>query len=519
MPVLFQCSCGRKLSVAEEHRGKRIRCPHCGGPTEVPGQTRPAAARAPAEMVRFACPCGKEMQARAEHGGQIVECPVCGADVTIPSDPQRARFRAEQPQSSRAAPAPPLPKKERAPRPNRDVAELVRKRPLWPWAVAAGLLLVLLAGGATGGWLWWSRKAKAEAEAREAAARAKANEPPKVPDLPERATEQAPDVGDLALVPADAQGFVMLRLAEAWALESTQKSLAQVKDQLKALGKGDLDFPKLMKEWTGLTPADVERATVVFADVEKDGLWFLVATTRPYDRTKALAKLEGVAEARFEGKTYHTGKLAGEPDLAVYFAAPRVLAFGPEAGVKQCIRQHARPKKAGPLREAIEVAGKRRLLVAGFAPKAEDVKRWKQNLQGGKAFWSLLDVEVATLSIVQADKDKTRIHLEARFLSPAKAKEGKVALEGLKAAMSLVALPMMEEQWRNGGTPEKDIEAAREAMQRMLDEFVVEVDGPNLKAALEAENKPFEGLKVRPVFPGPDDRRIIPPAPPNGRAE
>ncbi len=512
MPVLFHCPCGKKLCVSDDHAGKCIRCPHCAGPAPVPGPADPSTVSLSAEAVHFACPCGEQMSAKAEHGGQIVECPVCGTDVTIPLAERSRSARAGQREPARPGPtagATSPPRKARLALDEIDATDLMRKHSLWPWALAgATLLCFLLIGGATAGWLLWSRSVKADAKAAaEAEAKKSASERPTVPPIPAPAKQKAANLGDLALVPPDAQGFVMIRVAEVWSLEATQKGLQQAREQFKAMGQGDMDFAKQMEDATGLAPGNVERATVVFADAEKEAIWFIAATNRPYDRDKALIKLKGAEERQFEGKPYHFAKIENGPAIAVYFAAPQVLVVGPEEGVKRCIQHQLAPKKRGPLDEAIEAAGTRRQMVIGFAPKVEDVKRWKkaipQEIAGAiKPFLSLLDVEAMTLSILPSDNGLTHTHLEARFLSEAKAKEGRIALEGAKAAVSLVGVPAMEKLWVDGGTPVGAAKVAREALQRMLDNFVVEVKGRELSAALQIESKPFMGLKLKPTLPG-----------------
>ena len=37
MAIQFACSCGRKLQAADEHVGRRVKCPACGTETTVPG--------------------------------------------------------------------------------------------------------------------------------------------------------------------------------------------------------------------------------------------------------------------------------------------------------------------------------------------------------------------------------------------------------------------------------------------------------------------------------------------------
>ena len=36
MPIAISCACGKKFSVAEEHAGKRAKCPSCAGALTIP---------------------------------------------------------------------------------------------------------------------------------------------------------------------------------------------------------------------------------------------------------------------------------------------------------------------------------------------------------------------------------------------------------------------------------------------------------------------------------------------------
>src|SRR5436309_3499314 len=107
MPVPVACSCGKQLRVADEHRGKRIKCPGCGGPLSVPGGSPSKAP--PAEMIRFECECGKLLQARPETAGKMTRCPDCGAKQEIPdleeaeSREVKSRIQAEKPRPKKAA--------------------------------------------------------------------------------------------------------------------------------------------------------------------------------------------------------------------------------------------------------------------------------------------------------------------------------------------------------------------------------------------------------------------------------
>src|SRR5262245_42909091 len=41
MPITFNCGCGKTLRVADEHAGKRVKCPACNAIGIVPGGPEP----------------------------------------------------------------------------------------------------------------------------------------------------------------------------------------------------------------------------------------------------------------------------------------------------------------------------------------------------------------------------------------------------------------------------------------------------------------------------------------------
>ena len=41
MPVVASCTCGKQFRAPDTYRGKRVRCPGCGGPLNVPLEDEP----------------------------------------------------------------------------------------------------------------------------------------------------------------------------------------------------------------------------------------------------------------------------------------------------------------------------------------------------------------------------------------------------------------------------------------------------------------------------------------------
>jgi hypothetical protein len=508
MPVLVGCPCGKKLRVPDEHAGKRVRCPVCGDPVSVP----PRGAAAAAGMVRFRCGCGKAMQARAEYAGQTVECPACRADLVVPeADDLEAgtRVQASRPEP-KAAPAGWAP----APRDGDDglrvrKAPPVRKRALWPFVLAGAVLFVMLLGaGGVVAWRLVPRADKAgptEAAAEAPAAPVSAPDPAALRKADEaaaalrKADEVAAGPGDLELVPVDAQGFVTVRVADVWKLDSTQRGLRQLKEQ----GLLAEDPVEAVRKATSLTPADVERATVVFADAQRDELWFTLATVKPYDRQAALGKLEGAREVRHEGKSYHLGKVQDGPEMALHFVGPRVLLLGPEVGVKRCLSTlPGAGKRKGPLGEALQLAGRKRHLVAAINPPPEAVRKLKQDLPKQlKGLHPLLDAEVATLSLVDLGTT-THLEIHGRYPDATKAADARKGVDGVKAVIQLIGLPALEEQLEHQGVPKDQREQTVKLLNRTLDETTVELKGRVLTVQLTLDNKGFEDLMRRQALPG-----------------
>jgi DNA-directed RNA polymerase subunit RPC12/RpoP len=76
--IRFTCSnCGRVISVDEKHRGKKGKCPKCGGIVVVPERST---------IIEFHCEsCGHKIKAPDKYGGKKVKCPKCHEPVVIPS--------------------------------------------------------------------------------------------------------------------------------------------------------------------------------------------------------------------------------------------------------------------------------------------------------------------------------------------------------------------------------------------------------------------------------------------------
>jgi hypothetical protein len=471
VPISFLCSCGKQLRVPEDYAGRRVKCPGCGEPLTVPAGEAPARA---AGTVRFACSCGKQMQARAEYAGQPAKCPGCGAVVIIPGAEEAAgsagsRIRSDKPEPKRAGVAgrgrrdeeyedeePERRRRRRdedeedwdEPRGKRGRKSGKKKRALWPWLLAGSLALLLLVGGGLTAFLLL----------------------------------RGGSASDLAFIPPDAQGFVTIRVADVWKTDAAQKVVAQLKQLNPRMG----DLPAEFEKEAGLTLTDVERLTTVFVDAQREVVWGIVLTSKPYDPKKIQGKLTNPQELKHEGKSYHTGTKDGQK-VALYFASDRVLVVGPEEGVKRCLSFAAGKKAKGPLDDAIKLAAGTHHVVAAINPPPAQMQKLKAQMGGaGQAYQSLADVQVATVVLdvgAQLQLDAT-----LRFPAEGKAKEAKTAIDG-SVAMAKLFLPQLKQQFARG-MPGGEGEKLFDQIKSALDAIAVEQKGTDVsvRAKTEAAN-------------------------------
>src|ERR1041385_6809523 len=90
------------------------------------------------------------------------------------------------------------------------------------------------------------------------------------------ADEPARSDADLAYVPADAQMFFTLRVADSLAAEQVQKMLAQIGKLGLASSNDPITQLKALEEKAGLKLSDVERVTMVATDLSKTEMWIVI---------------------------------------------------------------------------------------------------------------------------------------------------------------------------------------------------------------------------------------------------
>jgi hypothetical protein len=373
-------------------------------------------------IIRVECACGKALQVKAEHAGKKIRCPGCQELVLVPSaaeedEDRDAGDREERVSSQRSAKVArrhdeedmqeePDEEDDDRPRKKGKGKEKARSH-MWRWVGIAAGILVLVGGGLAAWWLLGSGGPAA----------------------------------DLPLVPADAQAFVSVRVAELWNGKMTQDLLKQLppdaREQLTAVEK---EF--------NMTIADIDRVTFVLQDGDKESFWVVFSTTKPYDRKKLLDKVAPDAkEQTHQGKTYH-----GNAKTALHFVDDKTLVFASEPGIKACLDHIASPRKDGPLAKPLKQARAKPHIVAGFAIPAKEMQKARQELQGNPmaaGFLPLLDVQHGTLALTVGEKEM-EMELGFGFPDGDKAGKAKKALDDLKKqAESLLSA------FKMGGNPEQ----------------------------------------------------------------
>jgi len=372
--------------------------------------------------IRLACPCGKSLQVSDEAAGKRAKCPACGKLLPVPA----ARVPGPETAPPAAAAihftpdedeAEPHPQRKGEPEDDEDKAEPPGRRkrssrtPLLV-GLAAGAVL-LLAGGLAYWLLSRGNKDKDKVAQKQA---------------PAEVGQRADSSGNhLNLVPRDAMAFVSVRVGDL--LNSGLGRLLQ--GQVARFGFGG---PRQLEQALGMSLADIERVTFVMPD--RNAVWAIISTAKPYDRQKFLQVLAPKAQQKqHRGKTYHVD---AQQDTALHFVDDHLLVAGPEPGVLQFLGQSAQAGGDGPLGEALGLAQSHQI-VAAVVPSPPVLNELKKAVPPElAAYQPLLAVRSAVLALdVGAGLDAD---LRLHYPGEAQAKEAqRVARSGLDTVRQSLA--------------------------------------------------------------------------------
>ena len=326
MATQLSCDCGNKLLVDAADRGKQVRCPACRASIHVPDDRGGKTAEPDDPLIVFECAeCGNAMKARTSYAGRATRCPKCQAAVTIPG------AGASSPPEKKSA---------------------VGRNVL----IAVGL--PLLAGGILLAVLF----------------------------VPWGARKGGKDIDDLALVPADAQALVCVKVGALWETPAVRKMVADSRRDHPDVS----DLGKQLEADLGLKPEEIERVTRVITNATKSEGWTVVKTKAPFDGKALNRRLHDARPMSHLDHPYFVGTDSQGRPTASAVVGPSVFVVGNEEGVRQALALIATPISTGPLATVVEMCRKPDNVVFGYDPAAGRLEGSK----GGFDLRSLNDMEL-----------------------------------------------------------------------------------------------------------------------------
>jgi hypothetical protein len=238
-----------------------------------------------------------------------------------------------------------------------------------------------------------------------------------------------PEGDDLALIPANAQAFLGIHLAELWKTPAMREALRERRERDPEAE----DPAETLDRQTGLRPEQVERLTVVTIDSGRRLGWAVARTLAAYDRARVLHRLGSSRQVFHQGQSYHLGMGADGRPAAVSFVGTRVLVAGPEEGVRLCLELAGKASKR-PLESVISLlASGQHTAVAGVNPQASGET---MKLQAGLPTLENIRLITATLDV----NEKVVLEAKAELVSEETAERLSEVLKGYLAKAKLLGL-------------------------------------------------------------------------------
>ena len=233
---------------------------------------------------------------------------------------------------------------------------------------------------------------------------------------------------DLAFVPADAVGFIHVRLADVWKSDLSREWRETV---LKAGEKYLSAFDKRFFP----APSSLDRLTIFLPSSTRDdppeAPFMIVATSRAIDKEKFL---QHTIPGSIEEKTPAGGVLIdARKHTAVHFIDDKTFVVGPVAAMRHLLSRTKSGK--GNLRAGLELAHSGLPFVLAFNPHALPDNAFRQV---PRPFQPLLKAKLATLSL-SLDKE-SRIDVHLKYANADETSEAETAAqEGIKLARMFLA--------------------------------------------------------------------------------
>ncbi len=185
-------------------------------------------------------------------------------------------------------------------------------------------------------------------------------------------TEAAPfqpgGVKPETMVPADAQIFAVVRVAELWKQDVVQKAVAELEKKL-----GEKLTTELQNK-LGLTLADLDTIIFVSLDPRMDRAWVAFSASKPFDRAKIIKTTElEPAERKYRDKVYHKDKNAKE---MVHVGEKTLIVTPNEESMKAALDQLTGNRQTipGKLAGSVSRLGGKEQFILGGVISREAVK-------------------------------------------------------------------------------------------------------------------------------------------------
>ena len=285
--------------------------------------------------------------------------------------------------------------------------------------------------------------------------------------------------GNLTMfVPGDGQGFVSMRAAEMWRAPGFRDGFFRGAQ----MQPGAPDPVSMLQQNYGLTPEEVERATVVVQDSQANVVWFVVETVAAADQAKIQAKIQNPTTTAHQGKSYVAGGVPGAIGrVGIHFAGPRLVVMGPEEGVRRALDVAAK-RTAGPLDEGLALLGGGKHLVAGFNVPPASTAQMQQQMRGNPflaQYAALAEVQGGTMTMAIGQNLDIEASLKFPGDAQAQAAKGMVdkAVPGLKGMMALAKVQ----------APPGQQQQEMDAIAKGLDTLKAVQNGPRLVLTFQAQ--------------------------------
>jgi hypothetical protein len=225
---------------------------------------------------------------------------------------------------------------------------------------------------------------------------------------------------DLARISGKVAALQSVRVADLW-------SSPFGKSVRSRLDKGALGLLETIEKSTGLSPADVERVTLVLPTLRAAEPMIFFATTRDFDRAKVFkVAVPGGKEMKYAGATF----TANERKAACALGE-RAFVIGDKGDI-QTLLDSGKGKPEAPLTPALELAAKKHSLVAAVSSTAL-AQIEKDAPRGLGPFQPLLKANLITAVVDVGPKTIGRIR--ADFANEEEAKKGLGAVKAVRQFM------------------------------------------------------------------------------------